>query len=451
MPDGSAADVRELLRATFAARVEPAGWRMLVGEDEYLSLATFLYPTGSDFAATAEVSRATSFPDKPPVLVTDVSIGVAFEPLRRLWPLLGDFRVAVVTEHVWPPEKDEEAGDEGDRVPPFEVRSAADAERAADELAPLILERAPAFAQRYASLDVLLQESGGAARYRNIRHAALLAAADRLEEARASLELLRPPPDPQLSRRQRRTARQLRRWIDGGGNPALIPPSPPPSGFTHDKRRSLSELRAEQAKRHAAMEEVKQTARGKSRDEVRAIFLQEMARRGVEEQSPLWIENTLDHLWDSRAQQVHAGMRALKGLGKFAIGAAKAIKDREFPDMSVPDWLEPPDHALYEFPSTGPLVEVLLDADARSWLDRAYDALPKMAGSGLLTAWLGVESDVGLVIHLGERRVGRLDRDAAASYDQVVEDAALRDEAPCVRARLTRTPSGFLLEIGRPA
>lgn len=462
MPGRSAAaGVRALLRAAFAARLEPAGWQVLGGEDEDLSLV-FISPVGTGFAATARVSWGVSIPDRRPVIVSGVSVGVSFEPLRRLWPLLGDFPVEVVEEHVWSaasPVPGGEGRDPEPGVPPLEVRGAGDAERAADELAPLILERAPAFAQRYASLDALLEKWGGDGRYGDIRHAALLAAAGRLGEARGSLELLRPPANPRMSRRQRRAARQLRRWIDSGGDPALIPASPPPSPFARRERKSLQEVlsegRAEQARRRSAVEEVKKGARGRSRDETRLMLRQELARRGAGEQSPLWIEDTLDHLHDSPADRIQLGIRALAGAGRFAIAAAKAIKDRELPALSLPDWLEPPDHALYEFPSTEPVVAVDLDPDAGRWLERVYGALPKVAGSGPLTAWLKRtppvgDSASGLVVYLGERPAGSVPADAAPAYRQVVEDAAFRDENPCMQARLTRRGWGYLLEIARP-
>jgi hypothetical protein len=443
-----AGKLRGLLRAAFAARLEPEGWQMLGGEDEDLSVAAFICPLGRDFAASAEVLRTGHFPDKPPEVVTRLFVGVSYEPLRRLWPLLDQFRVAVVREDVWPPMSDEE----DDGVPGLEVSGPRDVERVADELAPLILERAPDFARRYASLDVLLAELGGAERHMDIRHAAVLAAAGRSEEARSSLALWRPPVDRVL-RRERRAARQLRRWIDSGGDPALIPVGPPASRFALRKGKSFSELRAQEAKRRAAVEEVKKSARGRSRDEARAMLRQELVRRGVEEQSPLWTERTLDHLWDSPADQIRLGMRALKGVARFAMAAGKAIKDRELPDLSLPDWLEPPDHALYEFPSTDPVVGVNLDPDARPWLEGVYEALPKVAGSGHLSAWLKRASPGGLelIVYLGERRVGSVPADAVPAYREVVGDAAFRDENPCVRARLTLRGPGYLLEIARPA
>jgi hypothetical protein len=184
-----------------------------------MTLAAFVRPLSDDFAATAEYTRALSTPDRPPVRITQPMLGVVYEPLRRLWPLFGDYvRIAALTDL---PES----------ACGMEVHAQADVAPAAKQLAGLALERAVAFAERYTSVDALLEahrddEAGGS----NQVVPALLAAAGRFEEARSALARHRPDVDvPEAKRRERRFLYQLTRWIDSGGDPALLPSAPPPA------------------------------------------------------------------------------------------------------------------------------------------------------------------------------------------------------------------------------
>ena len=171
---------------------------------------------------------------------------------------------------------------------------------------------------------------------------------------------------------------------------------------------------------------------------------------------PLWVEQTLDHLWDSPLDQAQSGIQALKTLGKVGLGMAKAIRERDFPDLSPPDWLEPPDDALYEFPATQPRVGVVLDHDARPWLDRIFDALPKLEGLAALTAWLtepaAATPAIGhLIVHLGPQAVGTVPAPDCEAFRSVCDAAAARAEHPCVQALLGRREGDYLLQIGKPA
>jgi hypothetical protein len=98
---GDSAELRGLLRQELGVRLAPAGWSAVDAEAGSSSvLAAFIRPLGGDFAATAEVWCASSVPDRPPVLVTNAFVGVSYEPLRRLWPLLDRFRVSVLHRDV---------------------------------------------------------------------------------------------------------------------------------------------------------------------------------------------------------------------------------------------------------------------------------------------------------------------------------------------------------------
>ena len=176
----------------------------------------------------------------------------------------------------------------------------------------------------------------------------------------------------------------------------------------------------------------------------------ELSRRGVEE-DPLWFEGRLDRLETTRAERAQQGVQALKTLGKFGLFVAKAIREHELPeppDMSVPDWLEPPEPAVYAVPQRrGPgrrWTAVRLGKGVEEWLPRVHGALPRlieMVESATLEAWLeGEQGDHLVSVHLGDRCVGTLDEDATVAYHGVIDAAAQRAELVCVQARLTPIP-----------
>jgi hypothetical protein len=201
--------------------------------------------------------------------------------------------------------------------------------------------------------------------------------------------------------------------------------------------------------------EVRERASGKSREDARAMLREALTRHGARRQSPLGIESRLDHLWDSPEDGVQLGIKMLKGDARFGLGVAKAIRDRELPDLSAPDWLEPPDHALYEVPRSDEWIAAELDPDARPWLDRAHEAAPHPFGIAMLSAWLrrpgdGTGAGDPLDIYLGEQRVGRVPVEEAVAYASVVADAAARAEHPCLEAHLARRDGEYLLEVAKP-
>jgi hypothetical protein len=192
----------------------------------------------------------------------------------------------------------------------------------------------------------------------------------------------------------------------------------------------------------------------------------ELAGRGAS-MDPLAVEQAIDQLWTSRQERARQGAQALKTLGKIGLTVANVIRTRELPelpDMSVPDWLEPPARAVFAVPQCRDpgrrWSAVQLDDGSAEWLRRVHAAVPrliKIVESATLDAWLdwGPPQDEGgrLQVHLGERRVGLLDDDATATYSQVMYAAAQREELPCVEARLTpiAAEAGYLLEVALPA
>jgi hypothetical protein len=459
-----AAGLRQQLRDELAACLAAAGWSPIDGEgDHSMVLAGFVRPLGGEFAATAEYHCALKMPDRPPVRVTQPMFGVAYEPLRRLWPLLEDHvRIAALTESV---------GDmpERARVCGMEVHTQADVAPVAKQLAVLALERAVAFAERYTSVDALLEaHRDSESEEVNMVVPALLAAAGRFEEARSALARDRREVDtPEESRRERRFVYQLTRWIDSGGDPALLPSEPPPPRrYEHSERRSATETWREVRARKEAVEAVRQAGSGHDRSELRAMLESELAGRGAG-MDPLGVEQAIDQLWTSRGERVRQGAEALKTLGKIGLGVANVIRTRELPelpDMSVPDWLGPPARAVYAVPRCHDpgrqWTAVQLDEGSAEWLQRVHAAVPrliKIVESATVDAWLdwGPSQDEGglLQVHLGERRVGLLDEAATAIYRNVVDAAAQREELPCVEARLTPidAEAGYLLEVALPA
>lgn len=460
---GDAAGLRGQLRVELAAHLAPAGWSPIDGEGDYsMTLAAFMRPLSDEFAATVQYLRALSTPDRPPVRITQPMFGVAYEPLRRLWPLLEDHvRIAALTENVG--ELPERA-----RVCRMEVETQADVAPVANQLAGLALERAVAFAERYTSVDALLEaHRDDESERHNEVVPALLAAAGRFEEARSALARCRCEVNtPEQNRRERRFVYQLTRWIDSGGDPALLPSEPPPRRYEHHERRSAAETWNEVRARKEAVEAVRREGSGRDRSELRAMLESELAERGAG-MEPLGIERAIDQLSVSRGERAREGAQALKTLGKIGLAVANAIRTHELPelpDMSVPEWLEPPARAVYAVPQCRDpgcqWTVVQLDEGNTEWLQRVHAAVPrlvKIVESATLEAWFDrghpQDEDGRLRVHLGERRVGLLDEEAAAVYRGVMDAAAQRDELPCAEARLTpvRAEASYLLEVALPA
>jgi len=467
----SASELREALRVDVARRLAPDGWRRVSDDDR--RLVAMVRPVSDEFVATIEARQAGSIPDRPPVRVTYMHAGVGYEPLRRLAPLLGMFDLDVQSALVWPEafateedddeEPDEEDEDEEDDEDPAEewhgreLRTLDDVHQLAGELAVVAAERAIPYAKRYADLDRLIVRVPGP-RWGSVRQAALLAAAGRFDEARASLAVL-PPPAPGLPwmRDEHRAARQLERWIQSGADPALIPDEPPPRRFQSSPSPSMSSVWRQSRATSAAVDAVRREDRGKDRDELRAMLERELADRGVS-QSPLWLEQTLDHLYDTPGEAREQVVKGLISAGKLGIKAFRAIREgRSLPDLSAPEWLSPPARAAWAVPLQRPerWVEVQIAQESADWLDEAYQAIPRLIGStASLEAWLDWDTDEHrrLAVHIGERRVGTLDESATAAYGVVMKAAGERDESPYTRARLTPRPSpaGYLLEVPMP-
>lgn len=233
MSRASSEELRNALRIGLVERLAPDGWHQVAGDED--RLVGLVRPLADGFVATVEVLQATAYPDRPLVTVTYMSVGVGYEPLRRIAPLLGVFDLDVKDTLVWPPavaarfgddadSQGAEQGEEDEPWDPREVRTVEEARALASELAIVVGERAVPFGERYADVDGLLASLPGPL-IGSLCQPALLASAGRLDEARASLALI--PQLPQGPQWRSRAARQLEWWIDSGGDPALIPDAPP--------------------------------------------------------------------------------------------------------------------------------------------------------------------------------------------------------------------------------
>ncbi|MDQ6841030.1 MAG: hypothetical protein M3025_01230, partial [Actinomycetota bacterium] len=223
-----------LLSGEVAERLAAEGWEAVGPDPAPGSMRVCIgRPLGNGFVATIGVSSDfLSGSGGLAVLRPSVRVGIGYEPLIALMPLLGEGRASVLEEEVGLPA-DLDASEKGDRRIgaglPW-VSTAADVPVAAEAIARLAPGRALAFAESLASVDMVL-EALGARRDRSLAVAEMLAAAGRFDEATEVLAGCRAPQVDALpalerivGRSYRRSVYQLRRWIDGRGDLALLPP-----------------------------------------------------------------------------------------------------------------------------------------------------------------------------------------------------------------------------------
>jgi hypothetical protein len=439
-------ELLQLFRAALRERLGDDGWTEL---DDPAFAVELAHPVDEEFVAVAEIDRMTISPDRAPVLITDVNAAVSYLPLRRLWPLLGEPWLEPRVVHPL-----REPGDDEDDLEAWSIASGGDAEAVADRVAALVRDHVLGFASEHAAVETMLawfDETDGPGHYRGL---ALLAAAGRLDEARERLDAFDPaqgfPHRFDDGDGARRFVRQLRRWIDSGGDPRLRTEAPPPPRYDRSVE-SFGTMWSRAWEENQAIQAVQRVAGGRSRDELRALLEAELARRNLTE-TPVWIEKTVDTLSLSRAEQ---WQRAGDALGRVGAGLARVVRDGRLPDLSVPELLAAPERATYAVPRHRSRVRavVRLDPDAHAWLDEVYDALPKVLDDPVdFDAWLDTDAAAGtLAVHVGPSRVGTLDEQAAASFAPVMRAAAERDELPYTAAGIRRLANGgYLLEVQLP-
>lgn len=122
------------------------------------------------------------------------------------------------------------------------------------------------------------------------------------------------------------------RWIDSGGDPALLNVGPPPRRVASE-REPISKLWHEARARNDAVQAVRSAGPGADRAELRTRLERELAGRGLTE-SPLWYEQPLDQLGASRAEEAQRTAEGWKALGPpTACRATREIGGRQ------PNWI----------------------------------------------------------------------------------------------------------------
>lgn len=413
-------------RARLAAEVSGTGWAMspFDGPDR----VTLTRPLGDGFEAVVQMvgcggrRRGTGSSAR-------VYVGTAYGPATALMPrlTLPPEPLLVATHEAGPDTPD--ADDPEDTSAGHGTVSPEEQDEVCTLVREAALEQAPGAAAEVADLDALedaLRDEDRVAPARAItRLPVLLAATGRVDEARAAVEdyLLRGP-DEVLSRSYRRFAHQLGVWAEAGA-----PPPPPLEAWPAHLFHPPAAPRPDPA---------------------------QIRRAGAPHDA---------------AATPPPGLWGLLGLARTAAaatvglvaGLGRVLDER-------PDWLEPPDHALFPVPADEDTpVPVTIDPDSADWL--GHVAAVRTTRTPLLThcdAWLeprprrrrsGGPRDADdpsgpgeVVVHLGSHAVGRLSGPAAALYAPALRAAARYGELPQVGAHLlwSPDPAARRLSLDRP-
>lgn len=150
-----------------------------------------------------------------------------------------------------------------------------------------------------------------------------------------------------------------------------------------------------------------------------------------------------------RARTALKAIRMLKSTGADAIRLIKNASDVD------PAWLQPPDRAAYPvIAARDRHTSVELDAEAHDWLERVRAEAPRRLGPWvLIDVWLTREEPTGPVVaYVGEQRVGTVSQSERKAFDQALRAAALFDEDPFLKGRLTSADGtgAAVLEIPLP-
>jgi hypothetical protein len=195
--------------------------------------------------------------------------------------------------------------------------------------------------------------------------------------------------------------------------------------------------------RQEAISATRAAGEGKSREQIRELLGAELEKRGVKMQ-PVDFEQTVDFLATEhepfgKVRLALRGFKALTNLISTGSGLVDALRDdREPHDEPDPAWAKTPDRAGYPmWPVTRERVAVELDTDAEPWLAELMSGTRGQFGNRNVEVWLSRE-EPGLIVHIGSKRIGRLDARPTEAFSGAIEAAADRDEDVRTDAHLTR-------------
>jgi hypothetical protein len=192
-------------------------------------------------------------------------------------------------------------------------------------------------------------------------------------------------------------------------------------------------------KKKQVVQAVRDAGHGKTREQLRSLFEDEMARHGVP-RDPIWVERQLDEFEWSPSERVQQTAQRLLLVGG-ALG--RLAQSRGIPE--APSWMQPPEDASYHaWAPRGEKTPVDVDPHVSPWLERALASAPGHVGEliALVDVWFdwadGAGEDSAVAVYLGRERVGVLNPHAAERFMPVMQSAAKRDAKPHARAQLAK-------------
>lgn len=207
-------------------------------------------------------------------------------------------------------------------------------------------------------------------------------------------------------------------------------------------------------KKKQVVQVVRDASHGKTRDELRDLFEDQLARHDMPA-DPIWVERMLDELeWSSGERVRHTAQRLLLAGG--ALG--RIAQSHGIPE--APQWMQPPEGADYHV--WGPHREktpIHIDPDATGVLDRALTDTPARVGELIahIDVWFERDADAGedapVAVHIGRQRVGVLSPQATRWFIPVMQSATERGAKPRAKAQLakaTHLQPPYLLVVDVP-
>jgi hypothetical protein len=207
-------------------------------------------------------------------------------------------------------------------------------------------------------------------------------------------------------------------------------------------------------KKKQVVQAVRDASHGKTRDQRRSLFEEELARREMSS-DPIWVERMLDELEWSSGERVRQTAQRLLLVGE-ALG--RIAQSRGIPDP--PGWMQPPEDADYHvWGSRRVKTPVDVDPDAAPVLDHALASAPGHVGEliALVDVWFDREAnadeDSPVAVHIGQQRVGVLVPQATEWFIPIMQSATKRGAKPRAKAQLakaTHLQPPYLLVVDVP-